>query len=90
MAAETERGKPARLAIAACTTAAPVATAYYANSYVCHPDDASCVHAWSAHDATRFPALVRAQRTVGVQFHPEKSSMPGVELVCAFLREAAR
>jgi glutamine amidotransferase len=70
--------------------AAPVATAYYANSYVCHPDDASCVHAWSAHDATRFPALVRAQRTVGVQFHPEKSSMPGVELVCAFLREAAR
>ena len=70
--------------------AAPVAIAYYANSYVCHPDDASCVHAWSAHDATRFPALVRARRTVGVQFHPEKSSTAGVELVRAFLREAAR
>lgn len=70
--------------------AAPLATAYYANSYVCHPDDLSSVRAWSAHDATRFPALVRAGRTVGVQFHPEKSSTPGVELVRAFLREAAR
>ena len=70
--------------------AAPLPTAYYANSYVCRPDDLSCVHAWSAHGSTRFPALVRAGRTVGVQFHPEKSSMPGVELVRAFLREAAQ
>lgn len=69
---------------------APLAIAYYANSYVCHPDDLACVHAWSAHGTTRFPAFVRAGRTVGVQFHPEKSSTPGVELVRAFLREAAR
>lgn len=69
---------------------AALRTAYYANSYVCHPDDAACVRAWSAHGDTRFPALVRAGRTVGVQFHPEKSSTPGVELVRAFLREAAR
>ncbi|MEO6209243.1 MAG: imidazole glycerol phosphate synthase subunit HisH [Gemmatimonadaceae bacterium] len=69
---------------------APLATAYYANSYVCHPDDLACVHAWSAHGTTRFPAFVRAGRTVGVQFHPEKSSTPGVALVRAFLREAAR
>jgi imidazole glycerol-phosphate synthase subunit HisH len=69
---------------------APLATAYYANSYVCHPDDLGCVHAWSVHGVTYFPALVRAGRTVGVQFHPEKSSRPGVELVRAFLREAAR
>jgi glutamine amidotransferase len=70
--------------------AAPLATAYYANSYVCHPDDLASVHAWSAHGETRFPAIVRAGRTVGVQFHPEKSSTAGVELVRAFLREAAR
>ena len=70
--------------------AAPLSTAYYANSYVCRPDDESCVHAWSSHGDARFPALVRAGRTVGVQFHPEKSSTPGVELVRAFLREAAR
>jgi glutamine amidotransferase len=71
-------------------TAAPLATAYYANSYVCHPIDDASVHAWSSHGATRFPALVRAGRTVGVQFHPEKSSAPGVALVRAFLREAAQ
>jgi glutamine amidotransferase len=70
--------------------AAPLDTAYYANSYVCRPDDVGCVHAWSTHGITRFPALVRADRTVGVQFHPEKSSTPGVELVRAFLREAAQ
>lgn len=69
---------------------APLPIAYYANSYVCHPDDVACVRAWSAHGTTRFPAFVRAGRTVGVQFHPEKSSTAGVELVRAFLREAAR
>ncbi len=69
---------------------APVRTAYYANSYVCDPSDPACVHAWSAHDGTPFPALVRDGRAVGVQFHPEKSSRPGVDFVHAFLREAAR
>jgi glutamine amidotransferase len=69
---------------------APLTSAYYANSYVCDPEDESCVHAWSTHEAARFPALVRAGRTIGVQFHPEKSSAPGVELVRAFLREAAQ
>jgi glutamine amidotransferase len=70
--------------------AAPLSIAYYANSYVCHPDDSSSVHAWSTHGDARFPALVRSGRTVGVQFHPEKSSTAGVELVRAFLSEAAR
>jgi imidazole glycerol-phosphate synthase subunit HisH len=70
--------------------AAPLTTAYYANSYVCNPEDDSCVRAWSTHGTTRFPALVRAGRTIGVQFHPEKSSASGVALVRAFLREAAQ
>jgi imidazole glycerol-phosphate synthase subunit HisH len=67
----------------------PLSTAYYANSYVCNPNDESCVRAWSSHGSARFPALVRSGRTVGVQFHPEKSSAPGVALVRAFLRETA-
>lgn len=67
--------------------AAPMTIAYYANSYVCRADDPSCVHAWSMHGGTRFPAFVRAGGTVGVQFHPEKSSRCGVELIQAFLRE---
>jgi glutamine amidotransferase len=62
--------------------------AYYANSFACHPTDASSVTAWSTHDSDRFPAAVRVGACVGVQFHPEKSSTPGVRFVEAFLAAA--
>lgn len=59
--------------------------AYYANSFACRPLDASCVTAWSTHGADRFAAAVRVGSCVGVQFHPEKSSAPGVRFVSGFL-----
>jgi len=69
---------------------------YYANSFVCRPDlgatsgDAlASVVAWSEHEGDRFPAIVRHDQVVGVQFHPEKSSAPGVRFVHAFLDAAA-
>lgn len=67
--------------------AAPLETVYYANSFVCRPapDEASAVIAWSTHDTDRFAAAVRHGNTVGVQFHPEKSSAAGVRFVQAFL-----
>lgn len=64
---------------------APLSYAYYANSYVCRPNDESIVRAWSTHERDRFPAVVRAGATVGVQFHPEKSSAPGLRFLHAFL-----
>ena len=70
--------------------AAPLAIAYYANSFVCHPEDPSSVIAWSTHEEDRFPAAVRAGTAIGVQFHPEKSSTAGVRLLHAFLDEARR
>ena len=69
---------------------APLPIAYYANSFVCRPEDPSSVIAWSEHEADRFPAAVRAGSAVGVQFHPEKSSAGGVRLLHAFLDEARR
>jgi glutamine amidotransferase len=69
---------------------APLQYAYYANSYVCRPADSSVVRAWSNHDGDRFPAIVRSGNTVGVQFHPEKSSLPGVRFLHAFLESAAQ
>jgi imidazole glycerol-phosphate synthase subunit HisH len=68
--------------------AAPLAIAYYANSFVCRPEDPSSVIAWSEHEGDRFPAAVRAGTAVGVQFHPEKSSADGVRLLHTFLGEA--
>jgi glutamine amidotransferase len=62
--------------------------AYYANSYVCRPSDPAAVTAYSTHEHDRFAAVVRAGRTVGVQFHPEKSSAAGLAFIRAFLVES--
>lgn len=69
---------------------APLPMAYFANSYVCRPVSEDVVSAWTTHESDRFPAAVRAGRTVGVQFHPEKSSGAGVQLIHAFLDEVQR
>jgi len=67
---------------------APLPIAYFANSFVCRPQTPESVIAWSTHEDDRFPAAVRSGNTVGVQFHPEKSSSAGVEFLHAFLRDA--
>jgi glutamine amidotransferase len=64
---------------------AALRTAYYANSFVCRPENPAAVVAWSTHESDRFPAVVRAGQTLGVQFHPEKSSAPGVAFIRRFI-----
>lgn len=66
---------------------APLRYVYYANSYVCRPHDCSVVRAWSTHEEDRFAAVVRAGRTIGVQFHPEKSSRSGIRFLSAIVQE---
>lgn len=70
--------------------AASLGVAYYANSYVCRPASAAPVTAWSTHEQERFPAAVRQNNVVGVQFHPEKSSREGVRFLRAVVEEARR
>jgi glutamine amidotransferase len=70
------------------TGASSLASAYYANRYACRPVDESAVTAWSTHERDRFPAVIRYRRTVGVQFHPEKSSAPGVAFIRSVIEEA--
>lgn len=65
-------------------------TAYYANSFVCRPDAPGSTIAWSTHEEDRFAAAVHVGRTTGVQFHPEKSSRDGVNLLRAFVAGIGR
>lgn len=68
----------------------PLSVAYYAHGFVCRPADQGVVTAWTTEGGDRFPAIVRLGRMVGVQFHPEKSSRGGVDLLAALVAEATR
>ena len=63
---------------------------YYANSFAARPDDDDIITAWTTHDADCFPAIVRRGKTIGVQFHPEKSSLDGVRFLAGVLTECLR
>ena len=63
--------------------------AYFAHSYVCRADDPGDVVGWTTHEGDRFPSAVRRGRVLGVQFHPEKSSRPGLGVLRRFVREVA-
>lgn len=62
--------------------------AYYAHSFVAEPADPRCIVAWTEYEGDRFPAAVRCARTIGVQFHPEKSGEAGLRVIRNFLEEA--
>lgn len=62
--------------------------AYYANSFVCVPEDPDHAIAWSEYGGARYAAAVRRERTWGVQFHPEKSSSAGRRIVANWVRLA--
>lgn len=64
--------------------------AYFANSYVCEPEDESVIVGYSTHERDRFASAVSVANTIGVQFHPEKSSTAGVRFVRDFVRGVER
>ncbi len=69
-------------------TAAPhLETAYFANAYICEPEVESPVVAWTTHENAKFASVVRSANTVGVQFHPEKSSGTGRAFLNAVIEE---
>ncbi|MBJ6762515.1 imidazole glycerol phosphate synthase subunit HisH [Myxococcaceae bacterium JPH2] len=60
---------------------------YYANSFACRASDPREVTGWTTHEGDTFPASVRRGRVLGVQFHPEKSSLAGVHFLRTLLTE---
>jgi glutamine amidotransferase len=62
---------------------------YYAHSFACPPNGLHRVTATSRIEHQPFVATLRHAATLGVQFHPEKSSSAGVAMVHAFLDAVA-
>lgn len=63
---------------------------YFANSYVCDvaaDESDGVVVATAEYAGEEFAAGVRKARTWGLQFHPEKSSRPGLRILENFVRE---
>ena len=65
-------------------------TVYYAHSFVCRAEEPEVVVGWTTHEGDRFPAAVRRGNLLGLQFHPEKSSVAGVRFVQAFVEEVRK
>lgn len=63
---------------------------YFANAFVCEPEDESPIVAWTTHEEARFASVVCSANTVGVQFHPEKSSSAGRAYVSAVIEDLSR
>lgn len=57
---------------------------YFANSYVCRPTERVTIS--ETEYGEMFPAAVRKGAICGTQFHPEKSSAPGLRLLSNFIR----
>jgi glutamine amidotransferase len=66
------------------------AAVYFAHTFACRPEDASHVLAESAVPGDTFAAVVQRGRTIGAQFHPEKSSAEGVALLGRLIAEITR
>ena len=67
--------------------------AYFANSYVCEPaagEAPETVIARAEYEGEMIVAGVRKERCWGFQFHPEKSSDPGLRLLANFIAEVDR
>lgn len=62
---------------------------YFVHSYAVAPSDATMVVAETVYGVP-FPSMVARDRLVGVQFHPERSGVAGLQLLANFVRFALR
>lgn len=58
---------------------------YFVHSYVVEPANPAVILANCLYGGHVLPAVVRAGRVMGCQFHPEKSGPPGLSLLANFL-----
>lgn len=61
----------------------PNVDVYFCHSFHCKPDEPSVVAALTFH-GLEFASVVAKENVIGVQFHPEKSQSPGLNLLRDF------
>ncbi len=66
------------------TPIAPARHVYFAHSFVVAPSEPETIAA-SAHYGETFPAALRKDNILGVQFHPEKSQSAGLAMLARFI-----
>ncbi|QQG36312.1 MAG: imidazole glycerol phosphate synthase subunit HisH [Micavibrio aeruginosavorus] len=59
---------------------------YFNHSYVCCPDDLSCISAYAPDTPSRWPVAMEKDGIFALQCHPEKSHVAGLSLLDKFLR----
>lgn len=57
---------------------------YFAHSYYCVPDNASCVYG-TCHYGDEFAVALAGKNWIACQFHPEKSAADGLQLLKNFI-----
>jgi imidazole glycerol-phosphate synthase subunit HisH len=62
-----------------------VAFYYFANSYYCVPEDPDNIAATATYEREVFAAIVRKDKLLAVQFHPEKSGEEGMKILKRFV-----
>ena len=58
---------------------------YFANSYRCAPTENGVAKGTTYYESTSFPTFFRKKNFVGTQFHPEKSSVSGLQFLRNFI-----
>ena len=59
---------------------------YFIHSFMAIPDKKEATEAFTTFEGIKIPAIIRKKNVIGFQFHPEKSSISGLELIKGFCK----
>lgn len=62
------------------------ASVYFVHSFYPVPEDVACIRETAVYGGVTFPATVREGVITGMQFHPEKSGVVGIEMLREFCK----
>lgn len=61
---------------------------YYVHSFASYPDDLTNEVGFYESEGERIPAIIKSKNAIGMQFHPEKSGLNGLQVIRSFIKIA--